>query len=236
MSPRPGGSRRSSRWGCPGPAPRTSAAWSGRRNAPRSPSVSGRACAPRTPTTARPPRRRARSLRGRDQRPLPRPVRSARLRGELRRTDRHGPARPRLHLDRRKLPFPRGGTHAEAAADQPATAPTHPLTDGAGLIGRLERAGADGLSRNEANLLTKNTTGQYLPLGEWFKYRYYGSGTGGAAASAGITRRTGRSGRSRAAIDCSRSRTARPCSRGASPPACPAAVRRARATARQAYG
>ncbi|MEV6792138.1 RICIN domain-containing protein [Streptomyces sp. NPDC051320] len=59
---------------------------------------------------------------------------------------------------------------------------------GAWFIGRLERAGADGLRGNwasgthlhddEANLLTKNSAGQYLPLGEWLMYRYYGSQTG----------------------------------------------------------
>ncbi|MEU1274281.1 RICIN domain-containing protein [Streptomyces sp. NPDC005799] len=59
---------------------------------------------------------------------------------------------------------------------------------GAWFIGRLERAGADGLRGNwasgtalhddEANLLTKNSAGQYLPLGEWFMYRYYGSQSG----------------------------------------------------------
>ncbi|MGW1712861.1 RICIN domain-containing protein [Streptomyces sp. NPDC002156] len=59
---------------------------------------------------------------------------------------------------------------------------------GAWYIGRLERAGADGLRANwasgrnlhdyEANLLTKNSAGQYVPLGEWFMYRYYGSQTG----------------------------------------------------------
>ncbi|MEU9448647.1 RICIN domain-containing protein [Streptomyces sp. NPDC048277] len=59
---------------------------------------------------------------------------------------------------------------------------------GAWFIGRLERAGADGLRGNwasgtdlhdyEAALLTKNSAGQYLPLGEWFMYRYYGSQTG----------------------------------------------------------
>lgn len=59
---------------------------------------------------------------------------------------------------------------------------------GAWFMGRLERAGADGLRGNwgggtnlhdyEANLLTKNSAGQYLPLGEWFMYRYYGSQTG----------------------------------------------------------
>src|SRR5581483_2838333 len=59
---------------------------------------------------------------------------------------------------------------------------------GAWFISRLERAGADGLRGNwasgtqlhndEANLLTQNSSGQYLPLGEWFTYRYYGSQTG----------------------------------------------------------
>lgn len=59
---------------------------------------------------------------------------------------------------------------------------------GGWYISRLERAGADGLRANwasannlhdfEANLLTKNSAGQYLPLGEWFLYRYYGSQTG----------------------------------------------------------
>ncbi|WP_327691452.1 RICIN domain-containing protein [Streptomyces sp. NBC_00461] len=59
---------------------------------------------------------------------------------------------------------------------------------GGWYISRLERAGADGLRGNwasgtnlhddEANLLTKNSAGQYLPRGEWFMYRYYGSQTG----------------------------------------------------------
>ncbi|NUQ99879.1 MAG: beta-xylosidase [Streptomyces sp.] len=59
---------------------------------------------------------------------------------------------------------------------------------GAWYISRLERAGVDGLRGNwasganlhddEANLLTKNSSGQYLPRGEWFMYRYYGSQTG----------------------------------------------------------
>ncbi|MFJ7065788.1 hypothetical protein [Streptomyces sp. NPDC101115] len=58
---------------------------------------------------------------------------------------------------------------------------------GGWYISRLERAGADGMRANwawgadlhdfAANLLTK-TGGQYLPLGEWFLYRYYGSQTG----------------------------------------------------------
>ncbi|MFD6139059.1 hypothetical protein [Promicromonospora sp. NPDC060271] len=59
---------------------------------------------------------------------------------------------------------------------------------GAWFISRLERAGADGLRANwgwgpdlhdhAAKLLTKDGSGQYLPLGEWFVYRYYGSQTG----------------------------------------------------------
>jgi hypothetical protein len=59
---------------------------------------------------------------------------------------------------------------------------------GGWYISRLERAGADGLRANwasgaglhdnAARLLTKNSAGQYLPLGEWFLYRYYGSQTG----------------------------------------------------------
>ncbi|MFE8950513.1 RICIN domain-containing protein [Streptomyces sp. NPDC007856] len=59
---------------------------------------------------------------------------------------------------------------------------------GGWYIGRLERAGVDGLRGNWAsgtalhddlaNLLTKNSLGQYLPLGEWFMYRYYGSQSG----------------------------------------------------------
>jgi hypothetical protein len=58
---------------------------------------------------------------------------------------------------------------------------------GGWYISRLERAGADGLRANwasaanlhdfQAKLLTK-TGSQYLPLGEWFLYRYYGSQTG----------------------------------------------------------
>jgi len=58
---------------------------------------------------------------------------------------------------------------------------------GGWYIARLERAGADGLRANwasganlhdfQARLLTR-TGGQYLPLGEWFLYRYYGSQTG----------------------------------------------------------
>jgi len=56
------------------------------------------------------------------------------------------------------------------------------------FMGRLERCGCDGLRGNwaggqalqdyEAALLTKNSSGQYLPLGDWFMYRFYGSMTG----------------------------------------------------------
>ncbi|MFI8324110.1 beta-xylosidase [Streptomyces sp. NPDC085529] len=58
---------------------------------------------------------------------------------------------------------------------------------GGWYIARLERAGADGMRANwawgadlhdcAAHLLTR-TGGRYLPLGEWFLYRYYGSQTG----------------------------------------------------------
>lgn len=69
--------------------------------------------------------------------------------------------------------------------------------DGAWYIARLERAGADGLRANWAsgsnlhndlaNLLTRGS-GQYLPKGEWWVYRFYGSQTGqitSVAASSG---------------------------------------------------
>jgi len=59
---------------------------------------------------------------------------------------------------------------------------------GGWFISRLERAGADGLRSNwgggpglhdyAADLLTKDSSGRYLPKGEWFLYRYYGSQTG----------------------------------------------------------
>ncbi|MGI5195784.1 RICIN domain-containing protein [Streptomyces sp. CA-288835] len=58
---------------------------------------------------------------------------------------------------------------------------------GGWYISRLERAGVDGLRANwgdanlhdlMASLLTKTSTGQYQPRGEWFLYRYYGSQTG----------------------------------------------------------
>lgn len=59
---------------------------------------------------------------------------------------------------------------------------------GGWFISRLERIGADGLRGNwasgtglhdnAASLLTRTSAGQYLPLGEWFTYRFYGSQTG----------------------------------------------------------
>ena len=65
--------------------------------------------------------------------------------------------------------------------------------DGSWYITRLERAGADGLRANWAgggnlhndlaNLLVRNSAGQYLPKGEWWVYRFYASQTGTAVAS-----------------------------------------------------
>jgi hypothetical protein len=70
--------------------------------------------------------------------------------------------------------------------------------DGAWYVTRLERAGADGLRANWAggsnlhndlaNLLTRNSAGQYLPKGEWWIYRFYAGQTGvsvGTTPSAG---------------------------------------------------
>jgi hypothetical protein len=64
--------------------------------------------------------------------------------------------------------------------------------NGGWYIARLERAGADGLRANWASgaglhdnaaaLLTK-TGAQYLPKGEWFLYRYYGSQTGSVVST-----------------------------------------------------
>ncbi|MDR7308402.1 RICIN domain-containing protein [Rhodoferax saidenbachensis] len=63
---------------------------------------------------------------------------------------------------------------------------------GAWYISRLERAGANGLRANwalgaglndfEAKLLVK-TGSQYLPTGEWWTYRYYGSQTGNVVST-----------------------------------------------------
>jgi hypothetical protein len=65
--------------------------------------------------------------------------------------------------------------------------------DGAWYITRLERAGADGLRANWAgggnlhndlaNLLIRNSAGQYLPKGEWWVYRFYASQTGTAVTT-----------------------------------------------------
>jgi hypothetical protein len=64
---------------------------------------------------------------------------------------------------------------------------------GGWFIGRLERAGADGLRGNwgsgsnlhdlEANLLVKNSAGQYQPRGEWWMYQFYGGMTGSLTAT-----------------------------------------------------
>ncbi|WP_188195611.1 RICIN domain-containing protein [Nonomuraea sp. SYSU D8015] len=64
--------------------------------------------------------------------------------------------------------------------------------DGSWYIARLERAGADGLRANWAgggnlhndlaNLLVRNSAGQYQPKGEWWVYRFYGSQTGQIAS------------------------------------------------------
>ena len=64
--------------------------------------------------------------------------------------------------------------------------------DGAWYIARLERAGADGLRANWAgggnlhndlgNLLTRNSSGQYQPKGEWWVYNFYASQTGQIAS------------------------------------------------------
>ncbi|WP_089155492.1 ricin-type beta-trefoil lectin domain protein [Micromonospora sp. NBS 11-29] len=63
---------------------------------------------------------------------------------------------------------------------------------GAWYLARLERAGADGLRANWAgsqnlhndlaSLLTRNSSGQYQPKGEWWVYQYYGSMTGQIAS------------------------------------------------------
>ncbi|MGI5237939.1 RICIN domain-containing protein [Dactylosporangium sp. CA-139066] len=64
--------------------------------------------------------------------------------------------------------------------------------DGAWYIARLERAGADGLRANWAggqnlhndlaNLLTRNSSGQYQTKGEWWVYNFYASQAGQIAA------------------------------------------------------
>jgi len=64
--------------------------------------------------------------------------------------------------------------------------------DGAWYITRLERAGADGLRANWAggqnlhddlaNLLTRDSNGQYQTKGEWWVYRFYATQTGQIAS------------------------------------------------------
>ncbi|WP_433438224.1 RICIN domain-containing protein [Nonomuraea sp. CA-141351] len=64
--------------------------------------------------------------------------------------------------------------------------------DGSWYIARLERAGADGLRANWAgggnlhndlaNLLVRNSAGEYQPKGEWWVYHFYGSQTGQIAS------------------------------------------------------
>lgn len=64
---------------------------------------------------------------------------------------------------------------------------------GGWFIGRLERAGADGLRGNwgsgsnlhdfAANLLVKNSAGQYQPRGEWWMYQFYGGMTGSSVTT-----------------------------------------------------
>ncbi len=86
-------------------------------------------------------------------------------------------------LDSRAIPHPRPYQINEYGASNEQNP-----GDGSWYIARLERAGADGLRANWAgggnlhndlgNLLTRNASGQYLPKGEWWAYRFYGSQTG----------------------------------------------------------
>jgi hypothetical protein len=86
-------------------------------------------------------------------------------------------------LDSRGIPHPRPYQINEYAASNEQNP-----GDGAWYIARLERAAADGLRANWAGgsnlhndlaaLLTRNSSGQYLPKGEWWVYAFYGSQTG----------------------------------------------------------
>jgi hypothetical protein len=90
---------------------------------------------------------------------------------------------------------------APAVVDQHTSAFTSMQSPGGGawFMGRLERAGADGLRGNwasgrnlhdyEANLLTKNSAGQYLPLGEWFNAGAASLAAGGGLAVGGASAR-----------------------------------------------
>jgi hypothetical protein len=86
-------------------------------------------------------------------------------------------------LDSRGIPHPRPyqiNEYGSQSEQNPG--------DGSWYIARLERAGADGLRANWAsagnlhndlgNLLTRDSSGQYQPKGEWWVYRFYGSQTG----------------------------------------------------------
>jgi hypothetical protein len=90
-------------------------------------------------------------------------------------------------LDPRGIPHPRPyqiNEYGAANEQNPG--------DGAWYVARLERAGADGLRANWAsganlhndlaNLLVRNSAGQYQPKGEWWVYRFYASQTGQVAS------------------------------------------------------
>ncbi len=90
-------------------------------------------------------------------------------------------------LDSRGIPHPRPYQINEYGASNEQNP-----GDGAWYIARLERAGADGLRANWAgggnlhndlaNLLVRDSAGQYQPKGEWWVYRFYGSQTGQIAS------------------------------------------------------
>ena len=86
-------------------------------------------------------------------------------------------------LDSRGIPHPRPYQINEYGASNQQNP-----ADGAWYIARLERAGADGLRANWAgganlhndlaNLLVRDSAGQYQPKGEWWAYNFYASQTG----------------------------------------------------------
>ncbi|WP_231648261.1 beta-xylosidase [Saccharothrix sp. NRRL B-16348] len=90
-------------------------------------------------------------------------------------------------LDARGIPHPRPYQINEYGA-------ANEQNPGAGswYVARLERAGADGLRANWAsagnlhndlgNMLVRDSSGQHLPKGEWWVYRFYGSQTGQVAS------------------------------------------------------
>ncbi len=89
----------------------------------------------------RPPRRR-------DQRPLPHPVRNPRLRGELRRPHGQGPARPGLHLDRRRLPPPGGGTRPPRVSASGLIRPVRPRASQSSAV-RCQKGAVAGMRGRE---------------------------------------------------------------------------------------